>query len=373
MKITRAFSLALGFIVLGGVDSSFGQGALTPPGSPAPTMKTLDQLEARTPITSLPFVIGSPGSYYFTGNLVGTAGTNGITVLTDGVSIDLNGFALIGKQGSSNGVFMAASVRTLSVRNGTVKSWGRAGIEAVNASNCQFTDLRVDSNGGIGIDSGNGAITTKCSAISNGGIGISGGNGSVIKDCTAQSNAGAGINGYFGCTITGCAAQSNTGVGISASSGNTIKDCSAMSNTGGGISTAGSCTINGCSVYNNTGIGIATGFSLVEDCTVNGNSGEGIYLSTSGTLLHNTVYNNGGFVSSNSNIHVIGSYNRLEGNHSNNGYSGIRVDSAGNVIIRNSAGGNNTNYFIATGNLAGPQLGSAGVSSNTNPDSNFSY
>jgi parallel beta-helix repeat protein len=373
MKITRAFSLALGFIVFGGVSSIFGQGALTPPGSPAPTMKTLDQIEARTPITSLPFVIGSPGSYYFTGNLVGTAGTNGITVLTDGVSIDLNGFVLAGKPGSSNGVFAAAGVRTLSVRNGTVKSWGRAGIEAINANNCQFADLRVDSNGGPGLDSGNGSIITKCNAISNGGTGISGGNGSTMKECTAQSNAGAGLNGFFGSTIIGCAAQSNTGVGISASSGNTIKDCSVQSNGGGGISTAGNCTINGCSVYSNTGIGISTGYSLVEGCTVNSNTGEGIYLSTSGTLLHNSVYSNGGFVSSNSNIHVIGSYNRLEGNHSNNGYSGIRVDSAGNVIIRNSAGGNNTNFFISTGNLAGPQLGSAGVSSNTNPDSNFTY
>src|SRR6185437_1380639 len=37
--------------------SSFGQGALTPPGGPAPTMKTLSQIEPRTPISSAPFTI----------------------------------------------------------------------------------------------------------------------------------------------------------------------------------------------------------------------------------------------------------------------------------------------------------------------------
>jgi hypothetical protein len=40
------------------------QGSLTPPpGAPAPTMKTLDQIEARTPISSAPFTISAPGSY----------------------------------------------------------------------------------------------------------------------------------------------------------------------------------------------------------------------------------------------------------------------------------------------------------------------
>jgi hypothetical protein len=35
------------------------QGSLTPPGAPAPTMKTLTQIEPRTPISSLPFTISA--------------------------------------------------------------------------------------------------------------------------------------------------------------------------------------------------------------------------------------------------------------------------------------------------------------------------
>jgi len=42
---------------------AFAQGSLTPPGAPAPTMKSLDQIEPRTPISSLPFTISSSGSY----------------------------------------------------------------------------------------------------------------------------------------------------------------------------------------------------------------------------------------------------------------------------------------------------------------------
>ena len=67
----------------------YGQGDLAPSSSPTPTMKTLDQLEPRVPISSLPYDITTSGSYYVTTNLVGTAGTNGITIVTDNVTIDL--------------------------------------------------------------------------------------------------------------------------------------------------------------------------------------------------------------------------------------------------------------------------------------------
>ncbi len=40
-----------------------GQGSLTPPGAPAPMMKTLTQVEPRTMITNAPYSLPPPGSY----------------------------------------------------------------------------------------------------------------------------------------------------------------------------------------------------------------------------------------------------------------------------------------------------------------------
>lgn len=59
--------------------SAFAQGSLTPPGAPGPTMLTLSQIEPRTPISSAPFTITAPGSYYLTANLSVTT-NNGVTI-----------------------------------------------------------------------------------------------------------------------------------------------------------------------------------------------------------------------------------------------------------------------------------------------------
>ena len=105
------------------------QGPLTPPGSPAPTMKTLDQIESRTPVQSLaaaaPYSITQPGSYYLTGNITVGSG-NAVVINSDDVSLDLNGFTIrsnfIG--GGHNGAAITATVdhARLSVRNGSIVS-----------------------------------------------------------------------------------------------------------------------------------------------------------------------------------------------------------------------------------------------------------
>src|SRR5262249_30290848 len=80
-------------LVIGHWSLVISQGPLTPPGAPAPTMKTLDQIEARTPISSAPFTITNSGSYYLTTNLSVSTG-NAITIATNGVTLDLNGFTI---------------------------------------------------------------------------------------------------------------------------------------------------------------------------------------------------------------------------------------------------------------------------------------
>src|SRR5437762_1154008 len=99
-------AFASSFILL---PSALPQGSLTPPGPPAPTMKTLDQVEARTPIdaTHTPgdanndFIINQRGSYYLTGNLAIIKAT-GIQINVSDVTVDLNGFEISRSSGSGN-------------------------------------------------------------------------------------------------------------------------------------------------------------------------------------------------------------------------------------------------------------------------------
>ena len=104
--------------ILGCAVAGHAQGNLTPSGAPAPTMKTLNQIEPRTPISSLPLTITTPGSYYFTTNLTSAGATDGITIATNNVTIDLMGFELSGGFVGLNAID-ALGVRTnIIVRNG---------------------------------------------------------------------------------------------------------------------------------------------------------------------------------------------------------------------------------------------------------------
>jgi hypothetical protein len=105
-----------------GVPDSFAQGTLTPPGAPAPTMKSLDQIEARTPISSLPFTISSAGSYYLTKNLSVTTG-NALTINASQVTVDLNGFTISSTASSANGtgIALASGLADIAIFNGHIK------------------------------------------------------------------------------------------------------------------------------------------------------------------------------------------------------------------------------------------------------------
>ena len=95
--VVFAANVALGVVLF--YSSGALAGDLEPTGPPAPTMKTLEEVEARTPIHAedLPLTISGSGSYYLVEDITfGTANENGITITTDDVTIDLNGFKLEG-------------------------------------------------------------------------------------------------------------------------------------------------------------------------------------------------------------------------------------------------------------------------------------
>jgi hypothetical protein len=336
--------------------SSFGQGALTPPAAPAPTFKTLQQVEPRTPITNLPVTISVPGSYYFITNLTGAAG-DGIHINVGDVTLDLNGFALIG--GTGAGILLPNPVSNVRIRNGTVRGWGGAGISAGNGSNCRFEALLSSGNGGDGIRGGARTLILGCVAQANGAVGLASGSDSVMRDCTATGNTnGIVVTGV----ITGCTANDNAARGISLGSSTVASDCGAFNNGTEGIFCNGS-------------------GSVIRNCSAVFNTGDGIHAFADIVILANMCDSNGQGAGTGAGIHIMtggaGTGSRIEGNNVTDNDTGIDVDNAGHLIIKNSAQGNTTDYSIAAGNRVGEILvvtNAATVTiTNCNPWANFRY
>jgi parallel beta helix pectate lyase-like protein len=333
------------FVVLVSAGGGASAGSLDPPGTPGPTMRTLTEVEPRTPISALPFTITQPGSYYLTGNLSGSVG---ITINADDVTLDLGGFALtgVGAAGSGVSVQSPGNRKNLAVVNGTIRGWGERGVSALNVTNSRLHGLRAYGNGSTGIYFGQGAIED-CVAQSNGGGGIV--SYSVVHNSVALQNTGTGISGFV---IDGCVARQNTGAGIAAIDASvTITACTSRENGGDGF-TVFAGTITNCSAFNNGndldgGNGInAFGACTIRGCTVAGNHGDGIQVSEQALVIDNTcAYNGTGSGIVGSGIHATGSRNRIESNHVTNGPGnddfGITADSSlgGNLILRNSVGG----------------------------------
>lgn len=157
------------------------QGNLTPPGPPGPTMLTLSQLQSRIPVDSThtpgdstnEFIIGSPGSYYLAANTVGTTNKNGIEIATNNVTLDLNGYSLLGVTNSLNGIVISAGTTNTIVRNGFISGWGML-LDGVLSfgNNIDLEDLII-SGGGLGIEGdGKGGIIKNCSMSRASGYGV---------------------------------------------------------------------------------------------------------------------------------------------------------------------------------------------------------
>jgi parallel beta-helix repeat protein len=199
---TKPFMKTKNYIILatsiGGLlfteTTGFSQGSLTPPGAPATTMKTLAQIEPRTPISSAPFTVSSPGSYYLTTNLTGAASGSGIIISANNVTVDLNGFALQGVTSSIDGIQLSDTSTNVTVRNGTISGWGGHGVyfgDYGNASqNLVLEHLTVSANAN-GIYGAN-CIVQNCQSSDNSNYGIYVAPGTV-SHCLVQNNSGSGI------------------------------------------------------------------------------------------------------------------------------------------------------------------------------------
>jgi parallel beta-helix repeat protein len=313
-------------------------GPLDPPGPVAPTGKTV--------ITSLPFTINQEGSYVLNGNLTGVASQSGITVAASNVTIDLQGFELIGVNSALAGVSASNSFVNVAVRNGTVRGWPGGGIALAGLSS-QVEDIRVHSNGGIGISAGAISTVSDSIATTNGGTEILVGERSTLENCTAAGNgtAGNGIEAGDDSVITGCTASNNGGSEIIAGVGAVLENCVADGNltAGDGISVGGHAVVRGCAARNNgTNSSHAEirlgGGSLAEDCEANGYNGSGPGAGVGINVGSDSVVRGCGAQYNLSGILAEGNNNYIESNHvSGNSVDGIQVLGTDNIVKANNA------------------------------------
>lgn len=307
MHTTRFVYIGLATLNLALVNYSLGQGSLTPPAGPGPTMKTLDQIDAklekRIPVSSLPFTITAPGSYYLTRNLTAPAGSAGITVKADDVTIDLDGFALLGAgnaTGGAHGIVINATRKHLCVTNGGIRNFPDAGIGG-DVSDARFERLTIGDNRGIGLLASN-----RCE----------------IRDCVVRDNGAAGIRVGNSCLIVHVIASGNFAFGIRANDQNIIDTCTVTE------------TLDP-QTNDSYGIGVRFG-NTVRNCVVRANGFWGIRCDAGNMIVDNLCDINGL-----DGIYVFGDANRLDGNSlTYNGGYGIYVPGLRNLVVRNTCRGN---------------------------------
>lgn len=252
--------------------------------------------ETRSPISSLPFEVTEPGSYYLTSTLEGQTGAGGITILADNVTIDLDGHALIGGAGSLTAISAPSSTprrRNIVIRNGTIDDWGGSGVLLTDAENCRISDLRVSQSGLHGIMNGWASETTGCTALGNGGIGIGSNDGNTISSCVARANDGDGFLVASRSVVSACSASLNGGVGFQVHRDSTLQACHAAANGSRGFTLLNRNTLKDCSATANGGDGVfvAESMNRVQGCHLAGNAGAGLNLHPASGLDNFIVEN----------------------------------------------------------------------------------
>jgi len=228
-----------------------------------------------------PVTLSQPGSYRLTSNLtVSDANTTAIQITSNNVTLDLNGFSIIGPvvctsspaicpaAGQGNGIQADAAPgqngpSSVKILNGAVRGVGATGV-LMTGLGSSVENVRVESVSGAGfVVAGR---VTDSSAIRNGSFGIL---AVTVRTCTATDNHGEGIlldgsggvadgniasfNGSHGIrapngTVTGNTAVRNVLFGISATCPSSIVGNTVVSNTQGSIQTV---NLEPCVIVNN--------------------------------------------------------------------------------------------------------------------------
>ena len=223
------------------------------------------------------------GSYKLSSNLIiPTVDTTGIEITSPSISIDLNGFEIVGvacvgaiinctpASSSGFGIHADLNFSGISIKNGSVTGMGLYGI-FLAGSQAIIKDIRARWNKG-GLYLGNAAFVMSNITYQNNGHGIIAFNGSKIIDNISSQNSGYGIWTGVGSTITSNTSYNNGQDGIFGSYGTTITGNSSTTNVGSGIFGHNSC--------------------LIQQNTVSGNASYGLALSPEAAYRENVITDN---------------------------------------------------------------------------------
>ena len=344
--------VSIAFCVLAG-DLAPPAGAIKD-GQPVSIMKTLNQIEPRTLIDSLPFAITNSGSYYLVQTLLGT---NGITITEDDVVLDLGGFSLEGMTNSGHGITIGEDVLDVTIKNGAVDEWGGWGIFGTNADHFQIINMSFEFNQQGGLRLGDQCKVLDCNATKNGGPAIDVGENCTVKDCKTKDNSGNGIMVRQASTVVSCSAVRNGQNGITADIYCTVRDCTIFNNTNHGIEASASCRIESNNIGDN---GRGTG-------------GAGIFAVGPGNRIksNNVTANEDG-------IRADNAGNWIEGNSLIDNTRGLRMSGSANLVIRNVVGTPLATNAVAHFDITGPSNQVAeilqnlgGTFTNSNPWANI--
>jgi hypothetical protein len=283
LVLLSAFSLPL---------SAFSQGSLTPPGAPAATMMTLDQvyarLDSRTAITNATstYTITVPGSYYLTTNLTVSSGY-GIGISVSGVTLDLNGFTISSTLASASyvGILLSTPLSDITIVNGHIRSGvtnngsgfaAGIGYPSIPPTNVMVSKVSVSGvlANGINLGTGNTTAVEACTVTTAGSVGIS---ASTIKDSVATDC----FNAISGDQVADCR---GIGVGNGVIANGVAQNCYGQSSGSltTGVHVSGS-ALNCYGTNSSSGTGLSA--TIAQNCIGSSASGIGLQATIANSCL----------------------------------------------------------------------------------------
>lgn len=335
----RAWKFALSGIVILSVAGGLAeaQGPLAPTSGPAPMMKSVDELEPRTPIDAIntpgdansTFRITQPGQYYLTAPLTGEIFKRGISIAASDVTIDLMGFPVLGISGATTGIATEGPFSRITIRNGIVADWPSDGINL--------------ANGGLGT----GALIEHVHILNNGQRGLLPNPQAVVRHCLIFNNDNAGVFGADQTAIEQSVSRFNRGIGFRVGAESRLLDVIANLNTGHGFD-IGSRSIVRYATANwqeNVGFTVAAN-TQISASIAQLNMGEGFRMTGRGNSLRDSM----ALFNTNTAVNAIGADTLLEGNLVAANYvDGIRVSGADSTVIHNHVIDNLGNGVVVSG------------------------